>query len=107
MEALFLNFLRLLALLLFQADKVVNAAGLYADRIAKEFGFGKDYILNPFKGIYIEYKGSKLNIKRNIYPVPNLKNPFLGIHYTIKVDGTIKNGPTATPCFWRENYQGL
>ncbi|MBO8143853.1 MAG: L-2-hydroxyglutarate oxidase [Thermodesulfobacterium sp.] len=92
---------------IFQAEKIINAAGLYADKIAKDFGFSKNYVLIPFKGIYLEYKGSKLNIKRNIYPVPNLKNPFLGVHFTIKVDGTIKIGPTATPCFWRENYKGL
>ena len=40
----------------------------------------------------------------NIYPVPNLKNPFLGVHYTKTVDGDIKIGPTAIPAFWRENY---
>jgi L-2-hydroxyglutarate oxidase LhgO len=38
--------------------------------------------------------------------VPNLKNPFLGVHYTITVDGTIKIGPTSIPAFWRENYKG-
>jgi len=92
---------------IFQAEKIINAAGLYADKIAKDFGFSKNYVLIPFKGIYLEYEGSKLNIKRNIYPVPNLKNPFLGVHFTIKVDRTIKIGPTATPCFWRENYKGL
>ena len=43
----------------------------------------------------------------NIYPVPNLKNPFLGVHYTKTVTGDIKIGPTAIPAFWRENYQGL
>jgi len=39
--------------------------------------------------------------------VPNLKNPFLGVHYTVTVDGTIKIGPTAIPAFWRQNYAGL
>jgi L-2-hydroxyglutarate oxidase LhgO len=92
---------------IFLADKIINAAGLYADKIAKDFGFAQNYVLIPFKGIYLEYKGSKLNIRRNIYPVPNLKNPFLGVHFTIKVDETIKIGPTATPCLWRENYKGL
>ena len=41
----------------------------------------------------------------NIYPVPNLNNPFLGVHYTKTVDGDIKIGPTAIPAFWRENYE--
>lgn len=43
-------------------------------------------------------------MRTNIYPVPNLKNPFLGVHFTKTVDGTIKIGPTAIPAFWRENY---
>ena len=39
--------------------------------------------------------------------MPNLSNPFLGVHYTITVDGSIKVGPTAIPSFWRENYKGF
>ena len=46
-------------------------------------------------------------VKTNITPVPNLGQPFLGVHFTIKVDGTIKIGPTAIPAFWRENDSGL
>lgn len=41
---------------------------------------------------------------KGIYPVPN---PFLGVHYTITNDGSIKIGPTAIPAFWRENYKGF
>ena len=89
-----------------QADKIINCAGLYADKVAKDFGFGDDYTIIPFKGIYLKYSKSDTPIKTNIYPVPNLKNPFLGVHYTITVDGTIKIGPTAIPAFWRENYKG-
>ena len=89
-----------------QADKIINCAGLYADKVAKDFGFGNDYTIIPFKGIYLKYSKSDTPIKTNIYPVPNLKNPFLGVHYTITVDGTIKIGPTAIPAFWRENYKG-
>ena len=40
----------------------------------------------------------------NIYPVPNFKNPFLGVHFTKTVDGNIKIGPTSIPALWRENY---
>jgi L-2-hydroxyglutarate oxidase LhgO len=43
----------------------------------------------------------------NIYPVPDLRNPFLGVHFTITVDGKAKIGPTAIPAFWRENYVGF
>ena len=91
----------------FEAEKIVNCAGLYADKIAKEFDFAKNYTILPFKGIYLKYSGGDKPIRTNIYPVPNLKNPFLGVHYTITVDGTIKIGPTAIPAFWRENYEGL
>ncbi|MEI7481890.1 MAG: L-2-hydroxyglutarate oxidase [Elusimicrobiota bacterium] len=86
---------------------LVNAAGLYADKIAGDFGFSKHYVIIPFKGIYIKYSGVKPPLKVNVYPVPNLKNPFLGVHYTVTVDGHVKLGPTAIPAFWRENYNGF
>jgi L-2-hydroxyglutarate oxidase LhgO len=92
---------------LFTASKIINCAGLYADKIAKDFDFSEDYTIIPFKGIYLKYTKADKPIKTNVYPVPNLKNPFLGVHYTITVDGTIKIGPTAIPAFWRENYKGL
>ncbi len=89
------------------ANKVINTAGLYADKIARDFGFSQQYTIIPFKGIYLKYTKKDKPIKTNIYPVPNLKNPFLGVHYTITVDGTIKIGPTSIPAFWRENYKGM
>jgi L-2-hydroxyglutarate oxidase LhgO len=88
------------------AKKIINAAGLYADKIAGDFGYSKDYTIIPFKGIYLKYRKSDKPIKTNIYPVPNLKNPFLGVHYTVTVDNIIKIGPTSIPAFWRENYNG-
>ncbi len=90
-----------------EADKFINAAGLYADKIAKEFGFSKDFEIIPFKGLYLKYTNIDLPVQTNIYPVPNLKNPFLGVHFTITVDGCIKIGPTSMPAFWRENYKGF
>ena len=86
---------------------LINSAGAYADKIAQQFGLAKDYTLLPFKGIYLKYNKNKTDIKINIYPVPNLANPFLGVHYTITSDGSIKIGPTAIPAFWRENYEGF
>lgn len=86
---------------------LINSAGAYADKIAQRFGLAKEYTLLPFKGIYLKYMTNKTDIKTNIYPVPNLANPFLGVHYTIASDGSIKIGPTAIPAFWRENYEGL
>lgn len=85
---------------------LINSAGLYADKIAHQFGIGQKYTLIPFKGLYMEYKDSNL-IHKHIYPVPNLKNPFLGVHFTITISGKVKIGPTAIPAFWRENYEGL
>ena len=92
---------------LLSATKIINTAGLYADKIARDFGFSQQYTIIPFKGIYLKYTKKDKPIKTNIYPVPNLKNPFLGVHYTITVDGTIKIGPTSIPAFWRENYKGM
>lgn len=91
----------------FQAMKVINCAGLYADNIARDFGFSKDYVIIPFKGIYLKDKKNESQLETNIYPVPNLANPFLGVHYTLTVDNESKIGPTAIPAFWRENYQGF
>jgi L-2-hydroxyglutarate oxidase LhgO len=88
----------------FVAKKVVNCAGLYADEVAHDYGFGKKYTMIPFKGLYLKYAKNKTDVRMNIYPVPNLHNPFLGVHFTKTVDGTIKIGPTAIPAFWRENY---
>ena len=90
-----------------EAGTIINAAGLYADRIARDYGFSRSYTIIPFKGIYLKYTGPGSPVRTNIYPVPNLKNPFLGVHYTITVDGTVEIGPTAIPAFWRENYAGL
>jgi len=91
----------------FTAPKIINCSGLYADKIARDFGFGQHYTMIPFKGLYLKYTKNKTDIKINIYPVPNLRNPFLGVHFTKTVHGDIKIGPTAIPAFWRENYAGL
>lgn len=92
---------------LIEAEYIINAAGLYADKIAKDFGFSQNYKIIPFKGLYL-YSNEKIgSVKTNIYPVPNLHNPFLGVHYTLTVDGKIKIGPTAIPAFWREHYEGF
>ena len=89
------------------AGYVVNAAGLYADRIARDFGFSDRYCILPFKGLYLYAEASAPTLRTHIYPVPNLGNPFLGVHFTLTVAGAIKIGPTATPAFWREHYGGL
>jgi len=91
----------------FDAGYVVNAAGLHADKVAHRFGFGRNYAILPFKGLYLKSSEPVGSFKTNIYPVPNLQNPFLGVHVTVAVDGHHKIGPTAIPAFWREQYKGL
>ncbi len=86
---------------------VVNAAGLYADKIARDFGFSKRYSILPFKGLYLYSNEPKGAIRTNIYPVPDLQNPFLGVHFTVTADNDVKIGPTAIPAFWREHYKGF
>lgn len=90
-----------------EAGYLINCAGLYADEVALSYGVGGDYVMMPFKGVYLKWSGERLPVRTNIYPVPNLKNPFLGVHFTITADGHVKIGPTAIPAFWRENYSGL
>ena len=90
-----------------QAGTIINAAGLYADRIARDFGFSEAYRILPFKGLYLYSSEPPHSFRTNIYPVPDLQNPFLGVHVTVTVDGRAKLGPTAIPCFWREHYRGL
>ena len=90
-----------------EAGYVINAAGLYADKIAMDYGFSEKYRILPFKGLYLYSDEPPGAIRTNIYPVPDLRNPFLGVHFTITADGKTKIGPTAIPALWRENYEGL
>ena len=91
---------------IFEAKYIINAAGLYADKIGRDFNFSKDHRILPFKGLYL-YSNEPLGaLNTHIYPVPDLTNPFLGVHFTITSDDKIKIGPTAIPAFWREQYQG-
>jgi (S)-2-hydroxyglutarate dehydrogenase len=86
---------------------VINAAGLQADRIAQDYGFGRRYRILPFKGLYLQARPEAPALHTHVYPVPDLDNPFLGVHHTVTVDGHSKIGPTAIPCLWREQYRGL
>lgn len=86
-----------------KSGTLINAAGLYADKLAKQVGLSEGKIVLPFKGRYIK-SVQKSEYKTHIYPVPNIEQPFLGVHYTLTLDGKVKIGPTAIPAFWRENY---
>lgn len=91
----------------YEAGKIINCAGLYAVDIAQDFGFAKDYTILPFKGVYLNYKGTDKPLRTHIYGVPDMRKPFLGVQFGIGVDGSIRIGPTAIPAFWRENYHGF
>jgi len=87
-----------------------NCTGLQADRVAMAFGVGNQYKLLPFKGLYWQLKAScPFQPRTNIYPVPDLNVPFLGVHFTPSADTTptVSIGPTATLAFGRENYRGF
>ncbi len=90
----------------YEAKYLINTAGLYADKIGLDFGFSKDYRILPFKGLYLYSDEPPGALKAHIYPVPDLTNPFLGVHFTLTTDGKVKLGPTAIPAFWREQYEG-
>lgn len=90
----------------FHFEKLVNAAGAYADQIAHKFGLGKEYKILPFKGTYKRLiKSRAFLVRGNIYPVPDLRNPFLGVHLTRTADDEVYVGPTAIPALGRENYR--
>jgi L-2-hydroxyglutarate oxidase len=89
------------------AGHIINAAGLYADTVAHWFDVGREYRMLPFKGLYWYGDWPAGHLTRHVYPVPDPRNPFLGVHLTVTVDGRAKIGPTAIPSAWREDYGGL
>lgn len=90
-----------------EAGFVLNCAGLQADRVARDFGFSQKYAVLPFKGLYLYSDEPAGSYRTNLYPVPNPRYPFLGVHFTVTADGRAKIGPTAIPALWREHYEGL
>jgi L-2-hydroxyglutarate oxidase len=85
-----------------------NCAGAYADKLAKMEGLAQDYTLLPFKGIYYKLaEHVSQRVRSNIYPVPNISTPFLGVHFTRSIADDVYVGPTAIPVFGRENYSRL
>jgi L-2-hydroxyglutarate oxidase len=87
---------------------LINAAGLHADTVAHAFGVGLQYHILPFKGIYWKLNpASGVRLNHLVYPVPDLRVPFLGVHTTTATDGTVYLGPTAIPSLGRESYRGL
>ena len=87
---------------------LVNCAGLFADRIAHAFDVGTHYRILPFRGQFYRLRPeSRVQVRGNIYPVPDLRNPFLGVHFTRRPEGEVTVGPSALPLLGREQYRGL
>lgn len=83
---------------------LVNASGLYSDRLAKAGGFGHGYSMLPFIGLYLYAPRLTGALKSHIYPTPDPRNPFLGAHLTRTAFDQVKLGPTAIPVLGREQY---
>ena len=88
----------------FDFKHLINAAGAQADRISRSVGVGLDYAMVPFMGVYRATSSQNLPLQRLVYPVPHPINPFLGVHFTLTLDGKVKIGPTAIPIGGREQY---
>ncbi|XP_019307414.1 L-2-hydroxyglutarate dehydrogenase, mitochondrial isoform X4 [Panthera pardus] len=89
-----------------QCQYVVTCAGLYSDRISELSGCNPDPRIVPFRGDYLILKPEKCYlVKGNIYPVPDSRFPFLGVHFTPRMDGSIWLGPNAVLAFKREGYR--
>lgn len=92
-----------------RAKVIVACAGLQADRIATMTGHAaSDYRIVPFRGDYYTFRPDKAGLVRGlVYPVPDPAFPFLGVHFTRGVDGTLHAGPNAVPALAREGYGRL
>lgn len=90
----------------FRAEHVINCAGLHSDRVTAMSGQKPNVKIVPFRGEYYQLKPEARHLCRNlIYPVPDPKFPFLGVHFTRMIDGTIECGPNAVLAYAREGYR--
>jgi L-2-hydroxyglutarate oxidase len=89
-----------------EADALVTCAGLHADRVATASGLAPDARIVPFRGEYFELTPEASDLVRGlIYPVPDPRFPFLGVHLTRLIDGTtVHAGPNAVLALAREGY---
>jgi L-2-hydroxyglutarate oxidase len=87
------------------ADHVVICAGLHSDRVARMAGDSAGPAIVPFRGEYLDVIPDRRElVSRLIYPVPDPGYPFLGVHFTRRVDGGLDVGPNAVFAFAREGY---
>jgi L-2-hydroxyglutarate oxidase len=87
------------------ADVVVNCAGLHADRVARLAGVVPEAQIVPFRGEYYGLRPERRDLVRGlVYPVPDPQFPFLGVHLTRMIDGSVHAGPNAVLALCREGY---
>jgi L-2-hydroxyglutarate oxidase LhgO len=90
----------------FSARHVVNCAGLYSDRVARMAGHEPGMMIVPFRGEYYDLAAARQDLVRGlIYPVPDPRYPFLGVHFTRRIHGNVDAGPNAVLAFRREGYR--
>ena len=90
----------------FEADLLVNCAGLHSDRVGELAGEKREVRIVPFRGEYYQIKRERQHLVRNlIYPVPDPQFPFLGVHFTRLIHGGVEAGPNAVLAFAREGYR--
>ena len=87
-------------------DFIINTAGLYCDRVSRLAGEAPDAKIVPFRGEYFKLRKERQHLVRHlIYPTPNPRFPFLGVHFTRTISGEIEAGPNAVLAFAREGYR--
>jgi (S)-2-hydroxyglutarate dehydrogenase len=90
----------------FSTRYVINCAGLHSDRISRMAGAVPAVKIVPFRGEYYDLVPERRHLVRNlIYPVPDLRFPFLGVHFTRRIGGDVDAGPNAVLAFKREGYK--
>jgi L-2-hydroxyglutarate oxidase len=88
-----------------EARVLVNCAGLHSDRVARLCGAEPGVAIVPFRGEYHELRPDRAHLVRNLlYPVPDPELPFLGVHFTRRIDGRVECGPNAVLALAREGY---
>ena len=90
----------------YPTELVINCAGLYSDKIAQLAGENSSISIIPFRGEYYVLKPESRHLVNSlIYPVPDPRFPFLGVHFTRRIDGSVEAGPNAVLATAREGYR--
>ena len=90
----------------FSTDSLINCAGLFSDRISRMAGDEPGVMIVPFRGEYYDLTPERASLVRAlIYPVPDPRFPFLGVHFTRRITGRVDAGPNAVLALAREGYR--